>query len=153
MTPMRLGVPVKLLANPELKSNDTRRWQSNPHLKVSLEYLDAILDDLDRRDIRMYRMSSDLAPYATHPDMPHFHGMVRESASELAAIGAVVIGGASLFGGEGSVLGTVLGTTLLGLILNGLILLGISAYWQQMFSGGIIIAAVALNLWRQQRRR
>lgn len=72
---------------------------------------------------------------------------------ELAAIGAVVIGGASLFGGEGSILGTVLGTTLLGLILNGLILLGISAYWQQMFSGGIIIAAVALNLWRQQRRR
>lgn len=72
---------------------------------------------------------------------------------ELAAIGAVVIGGASLFGGEGSILGTVLGTTLLGLILNGLILLGISAYWQQMFSGAIIIAAVALNLWRQQRRR
>lgn len=75
------------------------------------------------------------------------------SGYELAAIGAVVIGGASLFGGEGSILGTVLGTTLLGLILNGLILLGISAYWQQMFSGGIIIAAVALNIWRQQRRR
>lgn len=71
---------------------------------------------------------------------------------ELAAIGAVVIGGASLFGGEGSILGTVLGTTLLGLILNGLILLGISAYWQQMFSGGIIILAVALNMWRQQHR-
>jgi UV DNA damage endonuclease len=86
--PMRLGVPVKLLANPALKSNDTRRWQSNPHLKVSLEYLDAILDDLDRRDIRMYRMSSDIAPYATHPDMPQFHGMVAESDSELAAFGA-----------------------------------------------------------------
>jgi ribose/xylose/arabinose/galactoside ABC-type transport system permease subunit len=72
---------------------------------------------------------------------------------ELAAIGAVVIGGASLFGGEGSILGTVLGTTLLGLILNGLILLGISAYWQQVFSGAVIILAVALNLWRQQHRR
>jgi UV DNA damage endonuclease len=36
----------------------------------------------------MYRMSSDLAPYATHPDMPRFHGMVRESAAELRAIGA-----------------------------------------------------------------
>ena len=75
------------------------------------------------------------------------------SGYELVAIGAVVIGGASLFGGEGTVLGTVLGTTLLGLILNGLILLGISAYWQDVFSGGIIIAAVALNLWRAQRRR
>ena len=72
---------------------------------------------------------------------------------ELAAIGAVVIGGASLFGGEGSILGTVLGTTLLGLILNGLILLGISAYWQQVFSGAVIILAVALNLWRQRHRR
>jgi ribose/xylose/arabinose/galactoside ABC-type transport system permease subunit len=47
----------------------------------------------------------------------------------------------------------VLGTTLLGLILNGLILLGISAYWQQVFSGAVIILAVALNLWRQQHRR
>jgi ribose/xylose/arabinose/galactoside ABC-type transport system permease subunit len=72
---------------------------------------------------------------------------------ELVAIGAVVIGGASLFGGEGSILGTVLGTVLLALIQNGLILLGISAYWQQVFSGTIIVAAVALNIWRQQRGR
>ncbi|MCW8085246.1 UV DNA damage repair endonuclease UvsE [Sabulicella glaciei] len=86
--PMRLGVPVKILADPSLKSNDARRWQSGPHLRVSLEYLDAILDHLARRDIRMYRMSSDLAPYATHPDMPQFHSMVRECAPELAAIGA-----------------------------------------------------------------
>lgn len=72
---------------------------------------------------------------------------------ELAAIGAVVIGGTSLFGGEGSILGTVLGTLLLALIQDGLILLGISAYWQQVFSGVIIVAAVALNLWRQGRGR
>ncbi len=72
---------------------------------------------------------------------------------ELVAIGAVVIGGASLFGGEGSILGTVLGTLLLALIQNGLILLGISAYWQQVFSGVIIVAAVALNIWRQRRGR
>ncbi len=70
---------------------------------------------------------------------------------ELAAIGAVVIGGANLFGGEGSILGTVFGATLLGLIQNGLILLGISAYWQQVFSGAIIILAVGLNMWRRQR--
>lgn len=85
--PLRLGFPVKVMGRPELKSNDSRRWASNPHLRVSLEYLDAILDHLDRLDIRMYRMSSDLAPYATHPDMPHFHSMVRDSASELRAIG------------------------------------------------------------------
>ena len=88
MEPMRLGFPVKVLGRPELKSNDTRRWGKNPHLKTSLEYLDQILDYLVRHSIGMYRMSSDLAPYATHPDMPQFHGMVAESDAELRAIGA-----------------------------------------------------------------
>ncbi|MFL1460872.1 UV DNA damage repair endonuclease UvsE [Roseococcus sp. DSY-14] len=87
-SPMRLGVPVKLLSDPALKANDARRWQSGPHLRVSLEGLDAILDALDRLNIRMYRMSSDLAPYATHPDLPQFHGQVAECAADLAAIGA-----------------------------------------------------------------
>src|SRR5690606_2368716 len=86
--PARLGFPVKLLGRPDLKSNDTRRWRNAPHLRTSLEYLDAILEHLGRDGIRMYRMSSDLAPYATHPDMPQFHGMVAESAAERAAIGA-----------------------------------------------------------------
>ncbi|MDB5592954.1 UV DNA damage repair endonuclease UvsE [Enterovirga sp.] len=84
---LRLGFPVKVLARPDLKSNDTRRWQKEPHLKTSLEYVDAILDHLARHAIGMYRLSSDLAPYATHPDMPQFHGMVRESDAELGAIG------------------------------------------------------------------
>lgn len=70
---------------------------------------------------------------------------------ELLAIGAAVIGGASLFGGVGGILGTALGTTLLLLIQNALILLGISAYWQQVFSGVIIVGAVALNMWRKNR--
>jgi UV DNA damage endonuclease len=86
--PLRLGFPVKVMGNPDLKSNDTRRWQKNPHLKTSLEYIDAILDYLAKRNISMYRLSSDLAPYATHPDMPQFHGMVAESDAELRAIGA-----------------------------------------------------------------
>lgn len=71
---------------------------------------------------------------------------------ELMAIGAAVIGGASLFGGVGGIVGTALGTTLLLLIQNALILLGISAYWQQVFSGVIIVAAVALNMARTQRK-
>jgi UV DNA damage endonuclease len=86
--PLRLGFPVKVMGQPGLKSNDTRRWQNAPHLKTSLEYVDAILDYLDRHNIRMYRLSSDLAPYATHPDMPQFHAMVAESDPELRAIGA-----------------------------------------------------------------
>src|ERR1700712_61412 len=85
--PLRLGFPVKVMGRSDLKSNDTRRWQQNPHLKTSLEYIDGILDYLAKRRITMYRMSSDLAPYATHPDMPQFHGMVKESAGDLEFVG------------------------------------------------------------------
>ncbi|MCB8821221.1 UV DNA damage repair endonuclease UvsE [Microvirga rosea] len=85
--PARLGFPVKVMGRPDLKSNDARRSASNPHLRVSLEYLDAILDYLDHHNIHMYRMSSDLAPYATHPDTPQFHSMIQESRSELKAFG------------------------------------------------------------------
>lgn len=84
---MRLGFPVKVMGDGGLKSSDTRRWQQSPHLRVSLGYLCRVIDYLRDHDIHMYRMSSDLAPYATHPDMPQFHGMVRESASDLARVG------------------------------------------------------------------
>ncbi len=84
---IELGIAVKAIGKEGLKSHDARRHKNDPHLKVSLEYLDAMLDYLDSVDIRFYRMSSDLAPYATHPDMPRFHSMVAESDAELAAVG------------------------------------------------------------------
>jgi UV DNA damage endonuclease len=83
----RLGFAVKLLGDGGLPSHDTRRWQSGPHLSVSLARLDAILDRLDALDIRMYRMASSLAPYATHPDLPQFHHQAQECAEQLAAVG------------------------------------------------------------------
>lgn len=86
--PLRLGFPVKVMGRPGLKSNDTRRWQAGPHLKCSLEHVDKVLDYLAGVGLDMYRLSSDLAPYATHPDMPQFHRMVAESDAELAAFGA-----------------------------------------------------------------
>ena len=85
--PNRLGFAVKVMGRPGLKSNDSRRWQSSPHLKVSLEYLHAIVDYLAETGIRMYRISSEIAPYVTHPDMPQFHGQIEESAAELTALG------------------------------------------------------------------
>ncbi len=59
--PLRLGFPVKVMGRPDQKSNDTRRWQKNPHLKTSLEYVDQILDYLAKVRLDMYRLSSDLA--------------------------------------------------------------------------------------------
>ena len=84
---MRLGFAVKVMGQPNLKSNDTRRWQQSPHLRVSLGYLAEIFGYLRKHQIHMYRMSSDLAPYATHPTMPQFHTMVRDSANDLATLG------------------------------------------------------------------
>lgn len=84
---MRVGFGVKVLGRPGLKSHDSRRWQNNPHLSVSLAYLRDIFEYLKQHDIRMYRMSSELAPYVTHPDLPEFHHQIDECTRELALAG------------------------------------------------------------------
>jgi ribose transport system permease protein len=66
------------------------------------------------------------------------------AGDELSAIAAVILGGTSLFGGSGSVIGTLIGALLIGLINNGLILAGLDASQQQVIRGAIIILAVAL---------
>jgi UV DNA damage endonuclease len=86
---MRLGFVVKPLARPELRSHDSRRWQNHPHLSVSLAYLRDVFGYLGAARIGMYRMSSDLAPYATHPELPEFHRQVDACRAELAEIGAL----------------------------------------------------------------
>ncbi len=86
---MRLGFAVKVLGAGGLPSHDTRRWQSDPHLRVSLERLRAIFTYLEEVDIAMYRMTASLAPYATHPDLPRFHGQVEDCAEGLAALGGI----------------------------------------------------------------
>lgn len=64
---------------------------------------------------------------------------------ELDAIAAVVIGGASLFGGRGTVVGTLIGVFIMVMIRNGLNLLGVSPFWQGSAVGGVIIAAVLIE--------
>lgn len=64
---------------------------------------------------------------------------------ELDSIAAVVIGGTSLSGGRGSVLGTVLGCLIIGVLNNGLFLLDVSPFWQQVAKGFVILAAVAID--------
>lgn len=64
---------------------------------------------------------------------------------ELDAIAAVVIGGASLYGGRGSMIGTLLGVLIMVMIRNGLNLLGVSPFWQGSAIGGIIIAALLVE--------
>ncbi|QEG21602.1 ABC transporter permease [Mariniblastus fucicola] len=68
---------------------------------------------------------------------------------ELDSIAAVVIGGTSLSGGRGSVLGTVIGCLIIGVLNNGLFLLNVSPFWQQVVKGFVILAAVAVDRMSQ----
>jgi ribose/xylose/arabinose/galactoside ABC-type transport system permease subunit len=71
------------------------------------------------------------------------------TAYEMDAIAAVVIGGTSLSGGQGSLFGTLIGVLIMGVMNNGLDLLGVSSYYQQVFKGLIIIAAVMIDSFRK----
>ena len=72
---------------------------------------------------------------------------------ELTVIASVVIGGTSLFGGSGTIFGTVVGTLLIGVLLNGLVLMNVSSYIQQIIIGVIIVLAVAFDTFAKSRRR
>lgn len=71
---------------------------------------------------------------------------------ELTVIASVVIGGTSLFGGAGTVFGTVIGSMLIGVLLNGLVLLNVSSYIQQIIIGVIIVLAVSFDTFAKSRR-
>jgi ribose/xylose/arabinose/galactoside ABC-type transport system permease subunit len=72
---------------------------------------------------------------------------------ELTVIASVVIGGTSLFGGAGSIAGTVVGATLIGVLVNGLVLNNVSSYIQSVVIGLIIITAVAFDRFVKTRKR
>ncbi len=70
----------------------------------------------------------------------------------LSAIAAVVIGGASLFGGKGTITGTFLGSVIIGVLLSGLILLGLESYWQTVATGLVIVLVVGADEYQHRER-
>ena len=69
---------------------------------------------------------------------------------ELQVIAAVIIGGTSLYGGRGTIPGVLIGAALLGVINNGIVLLGLAGYWQELITGVVIGAAATLDVVRQR---
>ena len=71
---------------------------------------------------------------------------------ELNAIAAAVIGGTSLMGGEGTVLGTIIGAMIMGVLQNGLNLVGVSQFWQQFIIGLVVVVAVFIDMKRKKNK-
>jgi len=80
-------------------------------------------------------------------------GPTAGTSYELTAIAAVVIGGAALTGGRGNIRGTLLGAFVIGFLSDGLVIVGVSSYWQTVFTGAVIILAVLLNSIQYRGRK
>jgi ribose transport system permease protein len=107
--------------------------------------------NVDRHLIKVYALSGLLAGLAGAFDLARFGtaNASTHSTDNLNAISAVVIGGTSLFGGMGSIIGTVIGAFIPATLRNGLVIGGINPFYQQVLVGAILLAAVYFD----QRRR
>ena len=110
--------------------------------------------NVDRHKVLVYTMAGMLAAVAaillTSKNLTAQAGM--GVMYELDAIAMAVIGGVSLAGGRGSILGTVLGAAIFSVIISGFTSIRLDAYYQEMVKGAIIVAAVVLDQWRQKNR-
>lgn len=70
---------------------------------------------------------------------------------QMNSISAVVIGGGSLFGGEGSIAGAMIGAFIMTILSNGLQIMGVSSYWQQLITGVVLVAAVLIDTFRRKK--
>ena len=108
---------------------------------------------VDRRLILVYAFSGAMAGIASLVFLARLNSAEGDigEALTLPAIAAVLIGGASLFGGVGTVFGTFIGALILTLVLNGMNLLAINASWQPLVTGVIVILAVGLDMYSRRR--
>jgi ribose transport system permease protein len=108
--------------------------------------------DVDRHLIKVYALSGLLAGLAGMVSLARFATTTigGHSTDNLAAIAAVVLGGTSLFGGIGTVLGTVVGVFIPAVLQNGFVILGVQPFWQQVAVGAVLIIAVYID---QLKRR
>jgi ribose transport system permease protein len=106
---------------------------------------------VDRQVIAIYAMSGLLAGVTGVLSLAQYGttAIAGQSATNLAAIAAVVIGGTSLFGGVGTILGTVVGLFIPAVLQNGFIIVGVEPFWQQVAVGAVLIGAVYIDQLRR----
>ncbi len=102
---------------------------------------------VDRHLVMVYAISGCLAGLAGLLLTANFSSAspIAGANDELYAIASVVIGGASIFGGRGTIFGTVVGTSILAVLTTGLVLTNVAPFWQQVAIGVVVVAAVAID--------
>jgi ribose transport system permease protein len=108
---------------------------------------------VDRHIIKVYALAGFLAGVAAVLDLAIFTNTtsISHQTDNLGAIGAVVIGGTSLFGGVGTVLGSAVGAFIPTVLQNGLVIEAVQPFWQEVVVGAAIILAVYLDQVRRRR--
>ncbi|HYM56458.1 MAG TPA: ABC transporter permease [Solirubrobacteraceae bacterium] len=111
--------------------------------------------NVDRHLIKIYALAGILSGLAGFMNLARFGTTTigGHATDNLNAIAAVVIGGTSLFGGIGSILGTVFGVFIPAVLQNGFVIVGVQAFWQQVAVGAVLILAVYLDQMRRSRQR
>ena len=109
--------------------------------------------NVDRHLIKVYALGGTLAGLAGFLALARFGttSIGGHSTDNLDAIAAVVIGGTSLFGGVGTVIGTVVGVFIPAVLRNGFVIVGVQPFWQQVAVGAVLIVAVYLDQLRRAR--
>jgi ribose transport system permease protein len=109
---------------------------------------------VDRHLIKVYALAGLMAGIAGVMSLAFFHTttIAGHGFDNLKVITAVVIGGTSLFGGRGTVIGTVIGVFIPAVLSSGLVILGVQSYWQDVAVGAVLIAAVYVDQLRRRSR-
>jgi ribose transport system permease protein len=110
---------------------------------------------VDRHLIKVYTLAGTLSGLAGFMNLARFGTTTigGHATDNLNAIAAVVIGGTSLFGGIGTILGTVFGVFIPAVLQNGFVIVGVQVFWQQVAVGAVLIVAVYLDQLRRARQR
>ena len=109
--------------------------------------------NVDRHLIKVYALGGTLAGLAGFLSLARFGttSIGGHSTDNLDAIAAIVIGGTSLFGGVGTIIGTVVGVFIPAVLRNGFVIVGVQPFWQQVAVGAVLIAAVYFDQLRRAR--